>query len=99
MQFFGDDFLRVLLLRFIFCYVALKLHRGFKVSSMICNYYSVIQHCELLSSEQGPSFYPMSYPTMPKDELLENHVLQKMVLDLASILEVRALFQESVEID
>jgi hypothetical protein len=31
MQFFGDDFLRVLLLRFIFSYVVLKLHRAFKV--------------------------------------------------------------------
>ena len=32
MQFFGDDFLRVLLLRYIFCFVVLRLHRGFKVS-------------------------------------------------------------------
>ena len=32
MQFFGDDFLRVLLLRFIFCYVVLRLHRAFNVS-------------------------------------------------------------------
>ena len=32
MQFFGDDFLRVLLLRYIFCFVVLRLHRGFEVS-------------------------------------------------------------------
>ena len=35
MQFFGDDFLRVLLLRYIFCHVVLRLHRGFKVSLSI----------------------------------------------------------------
>ncbi|KAK6628651.1 hypothetical protein RUM43_002466 [Polyplax serrata] len=29
-QFFGDDFLRLLILRYIFCYVVLHLHRGFK---------------------------------------------------------------------
>ena len=31
MQFFGDDFLRLILLRFVFCYIVLILHRGFKV--------------------------------------------------------------------
>ena len=34
LQFFGDDFLRVLLLRFIFCCVALRLHKRFRVSSV-----------------------------------------------------------------
>ncbi|EEB18750.1 conserved hypothetical protein [Pediculus humanus corporis] len=29
-QFFGDDFLRLLMLRYIFCYMVLNLHRGFK---------------------------------------------------------------------
>ncbi|ELU10092.1 hypothetical protein CAPTEDRAFT_93181 [Capitella teleta] len=76
-QFFGDDFLRVLLLRFIFCYIVLKLHRGFK----------------------GPSFYPMSYPTMPKEDILDSPVLQKLILDLASILEVRGLYQEALDMD
>lgn len=28
-QFFGDDFLRTLILRFVFCDVVLRLHRGF----------------------------------------------------------------------
>lgn len=31
MQFFGDDFLRLLLLRFVFCYMVLILHKSFKV--------------------------------------------------------------------
>lgn len=29
-QFFGDDFLRTLILRFVFCDVVLRLHRGFR---------------------------------------------------------------------
>ncbi|XP_056011252.1 protein SCAI-like isoform X6 [Ostrea edulis] len=29
-QFIGDDFLRLLMLRFVFCYIVLILHRGFK---------------------------------------------------------------------
>jgi len=32
-QFFGDDFLRVLLLRYVFCYITLRLHKAFRVSS------------------------------------------------------------------
>lgn len=30
LQFSNDDFIRMFLLRFVFCYAALKLHRGFK---------------------------------------------------------------------
>lgn len=29
-QFFGDDFLRTLILRFVFCDVTLRMHRGFR---------------------------------------------------------------------
>lgn len=31
-QFFGDDFLRLLLLRYVFCHVVLRHHRAFNVS-------------------------------------------------------------------
>jgi hypothetical protein len=41
----------------------------------------------------------MSYPVMPKDEILENQQLQKIVLELAVILEVRSVFSDSIEID
>ncbi|XP_034232212.1 protein SCAI [Thrips palmi] len=34
LQFFGDDFLRLLLLRYVFCDVVLHLHRSFKASSL-----------------------------------------------------------------
>ncbi|XP_050403884.1 protein SCAI isoform X1 [Patella vulgata] len=77
MQFFGDDFLRLLLLRFVLCYIVLILHRGFK----------------------GPSYYPVSHPSLPTDEILEHPSLYKIVLDLASILEVRGLFAEPGEGD
>ncbi|GFN94002.1 protein scai-like [Plakobranchus ocellatus] len=76
-QFLGDDFLRLLLLRFVFCYIVLILHRGFK----------------------GPSYYPASHPALPTDEILEHPALYKLVLDLATTLEVRGLFAEPGELD
>lgn len=33
LQFFGDDFLRLILLRYVFCDVVLHLHRSFKVDN------------------------------------------------------------------
>ncbi|KAJ8299935.1 hypothetical protein KUTeg_021454 [Tegillarca granosa] len=77
MQFFGDDFLRLLMLRFVFCYIVLILHRGFK----------------------GPSFYPVSHPPLPTDEILEHPSLYKIVLDLSAILDCRSLFAEPGEGD
>ncbi|KAI8750598.1 protein SCAI [Biomphalaria glabrata] len=76
-QFLGDDFLRLLLLRFVFCYIVLILHRGFK----------------------GPSYYPASHPALPTDEILEHPTLYKLVLDLATMLEVRSLFAEPGDVD
>ncbi|CAG0897017.1 unnamed protein product, partial [Cyprideis torosa] len=35
LAFFGDDFLRLLLLRFVFCTVALRLHRGFRLPQFL----------------------------------------------------------------
>lgn len=35
LQFYSDDFLRLLMLRFIFCSVVLRMHRLFRVSSLI----------------------------------------------------------------
>ncbi|KAK7491648.1 hypothetical protein BaRGS_00017101 [Batillaria attramentaria] len=77
MQFFGDDFLRLLLLRFVFCYIVLILHRGFK----------------------GPSFYPVSHPSLPTDEILEHPALYRLVLEIATLLEVRGLFAEPGDTD
>ena len=30
-QFLGDEFLRLMIIRFVFCYETLRLHKGFKV--------------------------------------------------------------------
>ncbi|XP_064649107.1 protein SCAI-like isoform X2 [Lineus longissimus] len=76
-QFFGDDFLRLLILRFIFCYVLLRLHRGFK----------------------GPNYYPSCHPRLPENEILDHPLLHKIILDLASVLEVRGLFADLGETD
>ena len=50
MQFFGDDFLRILLLRYIFCFVVLRLHRGFKVCLLV---YICLLQCLPLTEELG----------------------------------------------
>lgn len=41
-QFLGDDFLRLLLLRYVFCYIVLILHRGFKVVCYMFFYIALI---------------------------------------------------------
>ncbi|XP_013404360.1 protein SCAI [Lingula anatina] len=77
MQFYGDDFLRLLMLRFIFCWITLRLHRGFK----------------------GPSYYPTTQPPLPEDEILHQASLHRLVMDVASTLEVRGLFGDLTEVD
>lgn len=100
MQFFGDDFLRVLLLRFIFCHVVLSLHKFFKVSTVTCHQPAPwLSTNSILCLFQGASYYPKSYPIMPKEEILENDSLRKLVLELSSVLEVQGLFNEHSDID
>ena len=48
---------------------------------------------------QGPSYYPCSYPSMPKEDILEAQILYKLTMELASILEVRGLFHDAPELD
>lgn len=48
MQFFGDDFLRVLLLRHVFCYAVLRLHRGFRGPTFYPTSYPPLAPDELL---------------------------------------------------
>lgn len=43
LQFFGDDFLRLLLLRYVFCDVVLHLHRSFKVSHILSSVNNIVQ--------------------------------------------------------
>ena len=48
---------------------------------------------------QGQQFYPMSFPRIPQDEILDCVSLQKIVLELASSLEVSMLFYTTEEIN
>ncbi|ELW48548.1 Protein SCAI [Tupaia chinensis] len=73
LQFFGDEFLRLLLTRFIFCSATMRMHKIFRETRN----------------------YPESYPPLPRDETVENPHLQKHILELASILDVRNVFFEN----
>ncbi|XP_061589207.1 LOW QUALITY PROTEIN: protein SCAI [Cololabis saira] len=70
LQFFGDEFLRLILIRFVFCSASLRLHKLFRESRS----------------------FPESFPDLPKPDTVENNVLQKLVLELAVMLDVQSLF-------
>uniref|UniRef100_A0A8C9XV36 Suppressor of cancer cell invasion n=1 Tax=Sander lucioperca TaxID=283035 RepID=A0A8C9XV36_SANLU len=70
LQFFGDEFLRLLLIRFVFCSAALRLHKLFRESQS----------------------FPESYPELPKQDTVESSLLQKHILELATMLDVQSLF-------
>lgn len=76
-QFFGDDFLRTLILRFVFCDVTMRLHRSFR----------------------GRHQRPRCEPPLPAAELLEHPSLAHIVLQLATQLDVRGHFSETVEVE
>lgn len=48
---------------------------------------------------RGTAFQPSSKPSLPDVDLVENSILQRCALDLASQLDVRHLFVECAEID
>ncbi|XP_067397803.1 protein SCAI isoform X2 [Emydura macquarii macquarii] len=73
LQFFGDEFLRLLLTRFVFCSATMRMHKIFRETRN----------------------YPESYPQLPRDETVESPHLQKHILELASILDVRNVFLEN----
>ncbi|KAG1714779.1 Protein SCAI [Nymphon striatum] len=49
-QFYNDDFLRLLLLRFIFCYVVMKMHKFFKGRSNYPRCYPMLPESEILEN-------------------------------------------------
>ncbi|KAJ7370142.1 hypothetical protein OS493_034071 [Desmophyllum pertusum] len=71
-QLLDDEFLRLMILRYIFCFYTMHLHRAFK----------------------GSDYYPKSFPKLPAAEILLNGSIEKQVLELASMLDVRSLFYE-----
>ncbi|XP_058632162.1 protein SCAI isoform X3 [Onychostoma macrolepis] len=74
LQFYGDEFLRLLMIRFVFCCTTLRLHKLFR---------------------EARSF-PESYPSLPKQEMVESSLLQKHVLELAAMLDVQNLFSDGM---
>ncbi|XP_042235798.1 protein SCAI-like isoform X5 [Homarus americanus] len=83
LQFFGDDFLRLLTLRFIFCSTVLRAHRAFKVLD------------QPLHEKQGRQFYPRCHPNLPEGEVLDHPSLYAIILDLATTLDVSHLFYDT----
>ncbi|XP_061554401.1 protein SCAI isoform X1 [Phycodurus eques] len=73
LQFFGDEFLRLLLIRFVFCSATLRLHKVFR---------------------EAQSF-PESYPELPKQDTVENSILQKHILKMATLLDVQNMFWDN----
>ncbi|CAH3025521.1 unnamed protein product [Porites evermanni] len=71
LQLLDDEFLRLMIIRFVFCFYTMHLHRAFK----------------------GSDYYPKSFPKLPA-EILLNGGIEKQVLELASMLDVRSLFYE-----
>ncbi|XP_030642970.1 protein SCAI [Chanos chanos] len=74
LQFYGDEFLRLLMIRFTFCCATLRMHKLFR---------------------EARSF-PESYPSLPKQEIVENALIQKHVMELAAILDVQNLFSDGL---
>uniref|UniRef100_W5KHS7 Suppressor of cancer cell invasion n=1 Tax=Astyanax mexicanus TaxID=7994 RepID=W5KHS7_ASTMX len=74
LQFYGDEFLRLLMIRFVFCSATLRLHKLFREARSV----------------------PDSYPQLPKQEMVENSLLQKHILELASMLDVQNLFSDGM---
>ncbi|MEQ2215167.1 hypothetical protein XENOCAPTIV_028570, partial [Xenoophorus captivus] len=48
-------------------------------------------HCSLLCRQESRSF-PESYPELPKQDTVESSLLQKHILELATMLDVQSLF-------
>ncbi|XP_066517917.1 protein SCAI [Hoplias malabaricus] len=74
LQFYGDEFLRLLMIRFVFCCATLRLHKLFRDAQS----------------------FPESYPQLPKQEMVENSLLQKSILELAAMLDVQNLFSDGM---
>ncbi|KAL1421292.1 hypothetical protein MTO96_023260 [Rhipicephalus appendiculatus] len=106
LQFYGDDFLRLLMLRFIFCHVVLKLHRMFKIKYSVGDPENLYQRMPQAAmgtppyqSLPGSNYLPRSHPPIPESEVLDHPALQRTILELAEVLDVRSLFSEIDEAD
>lgn len=89
----SDEFLRLLLLRFVFCSYALRLHRAFRAPPPP-------PPTQTQQQQQPPhptrqlSYLPACHPPLPENELLALPALQRLILDMASALNGRHHFIE-----
>lgn len=94
----ADDFLRLLLLRFAFCSLALRLHRAFRTPSppaaTAAQSQSPTSSQQQAHSQRPLSYLPSCHPPLPENELLALPALQRLLLDMASALNSRHHFIE-----
>lgn len=93
MAYYMDDFLRLILLRFIFCSLALRMHRLFRAGTAFPHAHPPLPELELFSNltlrQVSPSVSgPPSGPNIPL----------QLVLDLAVALDVHSLFAEPMAV-
>lgn len=115
LHFYGDDFLRVLILRFLFCSMVIRMHRLFRVSAFTfsppldSNYFTHFTSRSLslplplfnssLSHQQNRNFQPRSHPPIPEIEIMESTALRRAIVDLAMILDIRSMFSDMEEVE
>ena len=100
-QFYADDFLRLLILRFIFCSVLLRMHRLFRVSCLLFLLFDKTVFLNALSTanlffqlKKGRSYAPCSLPPLPDPEIIEHPTLRRAVHEIAITLDIRSHFTE-----
>ena len=91
----ADEFLRLLLLRFLFCSLALRLHRAFRTPPPATQTPNQQQQQQQQQHPPRPlSYLPSCHPPLPENELLAQPALQRLLLDMASALNCRHHFIE-----
>lgn len=98
LHFYGDDFLRVLILRFLFCSMVSRMHRLFRVSVLSSPLSINSSLLSLSLCGQNRNFQPRSHPPMPELEIVESSTLRRTIIDLAMILDIRSMFLDLDEI-
>ena len=94
----ADEFLRLLLLRFLFCSLALRLHRAFRTPPPAPQPATQTSNQQQQQQQTHPprqlSYLPSCHPPLPENELLAQPALQRLLLDMASALNCRHHFIE-----
>ena len=91
LQFYSDEFLRLIILRFIFCSTVLRMHRLFRVS-IVCDSSRQAGHSPFHSLSQGQTYIPCSHPQLPDIDLIEHPTLKRTIHEIALTLDIRSHF-------